>query len=134
MYSEIIPVVSFATLSYMPFFFLVGGGGSLRNEINEICTCSSLILSTCFTSETTQTGFDFTYSHIGVVHKILSGEFDFGPYQACDKRRGTHFELFILSSPNWLIVNVYSLKTSRFHDCVRTQTGRLGYDTTQTGT
>jgi len=37
--------------------------------LNEICVCSCLILCTCFISETTQTGFDCTYSHIGVVQK-----------------------------------------------------------------
>jgi hypothetical protein len=103
--------------------------------LNEICVCSSLILSTCFISETIQTGFDCTYSHIGVVQKKnLSGEFDFGPYQSGSTFRGTHFELFILPSPIWAIVNVYSFRTSRFHGCEMIPTGRLGYDTTQSGT
>jgi hypothetical protein len=85
------------------------------------CMSSSLILSTRFTSETTQTGFDCTYLHIGVVHKNLSGEFDFGPYQSGGTFRGTHSELFIIPSPHWPIVNVYSFKTSRFHGRVMTQ-------------
>jgi hypothetical protein len=126
-YSEIVPVVSFAT---MPPFFV--GRSPLRKEISEIRVCSSLILSRCFISETTQRGFDCIC--IRAVHKSLSGEFDFGPYQSGGTVRGTHYELFNLPSPNWPIVNVYSFKNSRFHGCVMTQTGRLGYDTTQSGT
>jgi hypothetical protein len=89
-------------LQLCPILGVVVGRGSLRKDINEIRVCSSLILSTCFISETTQTCFDCMYSCIRAVHKSLTGEFDFGLYQSDGTFRGPHFELFNLPSPKWL--------------------------------
>ena len=122
-YSEIIPVVSFATLSYMPPPFFGGGRALYARKLMKYVSVHPWFCPHALLLKPLKTGFDCTYSHSGVIHKNLSSEFDFGPYQSGDTFRGTHFELFILPSPNWPIVNIYSFKISCFHGCVMTQDG-----------
>jgi hypothetical protein len=110
--SEIIPLVLFVILSYMPLF-------ELQGNYKEFVSVATSVHTFYFWKQ--WTGLDWIYSYIGVLHKNLSGEFDFGLYLSGDTFYETHIGLFILLSQNRPIMNVHSFKTLRFYGCVTIQ-------------